>query len=233
MVVKVGSNKKAPVNGIALCVKGRFGYGFINSPDRLTTPMIKKEGKFQKATWDEALDTVAENLSKIKKQYGANSIAGLASAKCTNEENFLFQKFMRAAIGTNNVDHCARLCHASTVAGLARAFGSGAMTNTIKDIGEADVILVTGDAYVDHPAFGVAMIGRWLEKLGYRVGILAQPDWRSVDAFRCRTKVHSVMRYRGNALTAKTRYGCGLAQRIHECDYRRRFVEQGVYRKPL
>jgi predicted molibdopterin-dependent oxidoreductase YjgC len=92
-----------------LCVKGTFGYGFINSPDRLTTPLIRKNGKLQEASWEEALDHTAKRLGEIKDKHGADSIGGLASARCTNEENYLFQKFIRAAVGTNNVDHCARL----------------------------------------------------------------------------------------------------------------------------
>ncbi len=92
-----------------LCVKGRYGQSFINSPDRLTTPLIKKEGKFVPASWDEALGYIAERLSAIKQKHGPDAIGGLSSARCTNEENYLFQKFIRAVIGTNNVDHCARL----------------------------------------------------------------------------------------------------------------------------
>jgi predicted molibdopterin-dependent oxidoreductase YjgC len=105
---------------------------FVQSDKRLTTPLIKRDGAFQKVTWDEALAVVAGRLTEIKSAYGADAIGGLSSAKCTNEENYVFQKFMRAVVGTNNVDHCARLCHASTVAGLAKAFGSGAMTNSIE-----------------------------------------------------------------------------------------------------
>ncbi len=91
-----------------LCVKGRFGFRFVNSPDRLTKPLIKRDGRFEEVSWDVALEYVAERLKRIKKEHGADAIAGLSSARCTNEENYLFQKFMRAAIGTNNVDHCAR-----------------------------------------------------------------------------------------------------------------------------
>jgi len=97
------------VNQGSLCVKGRFGYEFVNSDERLTTPLIKKNGKFEEASWDEALDLVAEKFSTIKSEHGPGAIGGLTSARCSNEENYLFQKFMRAAIGTNNVDHCARL----------------------------------------------------------------------------------------------------------------------------
>jgi predicted molibdopterin-dependent oxidoreductase YjgC len=92
-----------------LCVKGRFGYRFVSSTDRLKTPLIKRDGRFQEVTWDEALDYVAEKLREIKASHGPDAIGGLSSARCTNEENYAFQKFMRAAVGTNNVDHCARL----------------------------------------------------------------------------------------------------------------------------
>ncbi len=96
------------INEGHMCVKGKFGFEYINHEDRLKTPLIRKDGKLQEATWDEALNTVVENLVKIRKKYGNNSIGGLCSAKCTNEDNYLFQKFMRTVIGTNNIDHCAR-----------------------------------------------------------------------------------------------------------------------------
>lgn len=97
------------VNGRALCVKGRFGYGFIHHPDRLTKPLIKKDGEFVEAEWDEALSLVAGKMGETKKEYGADSLSVLSSARCTNEENYLLQKFTRAVLGTNNIDHCARL----------------------------------------------------------------------------------------------------------------------------
>ncbi len=155
-VVKVTSTDGL-VNGLALCVKGRFGFDFINSPERLKTPLIKQDsGEFRQASWDEALELITDRIGKIKTQYGSDSIAGISSARCTNEENYLFQKFMRAVIGTNNVDHCARLCHASTVAGLAVSFGSGAMTNSIDEIKDADCILVTGSNTTEcHPIIGL------------------------------------------------------------------------------
>lgn len=107
-IIRVTS-KKDTWNEGWLCVKGRFGYKFINSRDRLTKPLIKKNGKFEEASWDEALDLIASKLRDIKSKHGADAIGGLSSARCTNEENYLFQKFIRAGIGTNNVDHCARL----------------------------------------------------------------------------------------------------------------------------
>jgi predicted molibdopterin-dependent oxidoreductase YjgC len=108
-VISVTGTGDAGVNQGSLCVKGRFGYEFIASDQRLKKPLIKKNGKFEEAGWDEALNLVAEKFDKIKKESGPDAIGGLTSARCTNEENYLFQKFMRAVIGTNNVDHCARL----------------------------------------------------------------------------------------------------------------------------
>ena len=158
-IVRVRGDLSNPCNKGSLCVKGRFGLDFVSSPDRLTTPLIKRNGTFEKATWDEALDLVAGKLTAIKAQHGADAIAGLSSAKCTNEENYVFQKFFRAAVGTNNVDHCARLCHASTVAGLARAFGSGAMTNPQSDFEHADCIFVTGSNTTEaHPITAMRII---------------------------------------------------------------------------
>jgi predicted molibdopterin-dependent oxidoreductase YjgC len=109
-VVKVTSNHEIPgPNKGSLCVKGRFGYDFIHHPDRLTTPLIKEKGKFREAGWDEALKLVADQLGKTKQRYGPDSLGFMTSARCTNEENYLLNKFARAVIGTNNIDHCARL----------------------------------------------------------------------------------------------------------------------------
>ena len=108
-VVRISSKPETHNQGW-LCPKGRFGYEFINREDRLKTPLIRrsKGGELEPATWDEALDLIAERFSSIKEEHGADSLAGLASARCTNEENYVFQKFFRLIIGTNNVDHCAR-----------------------------------------------------------------------------------------------------------------------------
>lgn len=107
-IVGVTPNPDSVVNGTSICVKGRYHTDFIYSPDRITTPLIKKDGEFVETTWETALSTVIGKLKEIKEEYGPDSIGGLSSARCTNEENYLFQKMMRAAIGTNNVDHCAR-----------------------------------------------------------------------------------------------------------------------------
>jgi len=108
-IVRVTTDRAAGVNQGNLCVKGKFGFDYVHSPDRLTGPLIREGGKFRPASWEEALDRVAERLEAIKTEHGPDSIGVLVSAKCTNEENYLLQKMARAAIGTNNVDHCARL----------------------------------------------------------------------------------------------------------------------------
>jgi formate dehydrogenase (NADP+) alpha subunit len=157
-IVKVTGVEGAAPNFGSLCVKGRFGYDFVSDPKRLTIPLIKENGSFRKASWNEALSMVAETFSAIKQKYGADSIGVFSSAKTTNEDNYVAQKFARAVIGTNNVDHCARLCHASTVAGLAASFGSGAMTNPISDIEKSEVILVTGSNTTEaHPVISAAI----------------------------------------------------------------------------
>jgi formate dehydrogenase alpha subunit len=109
-VVGVTSNQDSnTVNGRFLCIKGRFGYDFIHSPERLSTPLVRKDGQLVEASWEEALAAVVQGLSQIKTQHGSDSLAVLSSARCTNEENYLMSKFSRAVLGTNNIDHCARL----------------------------------------------------------------------------------------------------------------------------
>jgi formate dehydrogenase major subunit len=180
MELLVKNNKIVGVNPLdseanrgLLCVKGKFGYGFVEHSDRLKRPMIRKDGTLVEVSWDEALDYVAQKMLAIKAESGPDALAGLASARCTNEENYLFQKMMRAAVGTNNVDHCARLCHASTVAGLAATLGSGAMTNTIAEAAESDVLFITGSNTTEtHPVIGSMM--RQAKKRGAKI-IVAEP----------------------------------------------------------
>ena len=152
-----------------LCVKGRFGLDFVHHPSRLTVPLIRKDfGKtprqpvgrdgFREATWDEALDLAAEKLAQIVRQHGGDAVGTFCSAKATNEDNYLFQKFVRAVLGTNNVDHCARLCHASSVAGLSRTIGSAAMSNSVDEIPHLDVFIVTGSNTTEtHPVISTFM----------------------------------------------------------------------------
>ena len=152
-IIGVSPKGNGTVNKGQACVKGKFGIvEYVHHPDRLMFPLIRKNGNFHEATWEEALDLIAERMST----YNANEVAVISSAKCTNEENYLAQKFGRAVLGTNNVDHCARLCHASTVAGLAQSFGAGAMTNSIDEIKHAKCILAIGTNTTDaHPVIGM------------------------------------------------------------------------------
>jgi formate dehydrogenase alpha subunit len=180
-IVRVTSEVGCIPNDGNLCVKGRFAMDFVGSDQRLTTPLIKRNGRFEPATWDEAIELVASRLGEIRAAYGADSIGGLSSAKCTNEENYVFQKFIRAVIGTNNVDHCARLCHASTVAGLAKAFGSGAMTNSIDELKNTGCIFVIGSNTTEaHPVIGL-VIKEAVVKNGAEL-LVADP--RAIDLVR-------------------------------------------------
>jgi len=148
-----------PVSKGGLCVKGWNAYEFINKLDRLKVPLIKSNSGFKEVSWEHALGTISKRLLEIKKRYGPDSLAFLSSAKTTNEENFLMMKLARAVFKTNNVDHCARLCHASTVVGLKATFGSGAMTNSINEFEDADLFLVTGsDTTEQHPLIGSRII---------------------------------------------------------------------------
>ncbi|MEI6876105.1 MAG: formate dehydrogenase subunit alpha, partial [Spirochaetota bacterium] len=164
---------KGPANQGILCVKGKFAWQFIGHPDRLTKPLLRKEGELVPVSWDEALDTFEAKLREALATGGPESVAGLSSARCTNEENYLFQKFLRAAVGTNNVDHCARLCHASSVTGLSKTLGSAAMSGSISDVDEADLIFVTGSNTTEtHPVIG-SRIRRAVERGA--VLIVAEP----------------------------------------------------------
>jgi len=167
-IVSVRGDPEGSTNKGSLCVKGRWGYDFINHPERLKTPLIRLSGVtrqaehngkvqeiFREASWDEALELVANKLLELKQDYGADSVAALSSAKCTNEDNYAMQKFVRAVIGTNNIDHCARLCHASTVVGGIAAFGQGAMSNSYSDFKKTELFFVIGSNTTEcHPVIG-------------------------------------------------------------------------------
>ena len=150
-VMRVTGRDVWPNNGM-LCVKGRYAFEFPASTNRLQHPMIRKNGKHEKATWTEALDLIASKIKSTVDQYGPDSFSALGSGRITNENNYAVQKFTRAVVKTNNVDHCARTCHAPTVAGLAYAFGSGAATNSVDEILETDLIFVIGSNMTEaHP----------------------------------------------------------------------------------
>ena len=154
-VVAIDTPKETEVNAGHTCIKGRYAFGFYDHPDRLRSPLIKRNGKFEEASWDEAYDYIKEKIEKIKNENGPDAIAGISSARCTNEENYVFQKMIRAVVGTNNIDCCARICHSPTAWGMQQTFGTGAATNSTEDIYHADLFLVIGANPTNaHPVTG-------------------------------------------------------------------------------
>ena len=201
-IVKV-EGRDGPANQSRLCVKGRFGFDYAHHPHRLTRPLIRKAGipkdmdltrdpgewaeVFREATWEEALDLAAQGLMRLKHTRGPKALAGFGSAKGSNEEAYLFQKLVRTGFGSNNVDHCTRLCHASSVAALLEGVGSGAVSNPVRDVEHADLILIIGsNPTVNHP-----VAATWMKnaaKRGTRIVLMdprrtdmAQHAWRTLQ----------------------------------------------------
>jgi len=144
--------EEGPTNGISTCVKGKFGWDFVNSSDRLTSPLIREGDKFRKASWEEALTLVAQQFTEIKAKNGPDALAFISSSKCTNEESYLMQKLARAVIGTNNMDNCSRYCQAPATEGLFRTVGYGGDSGSIRDIENASMVLIIGSNTAEaHP----------------------------------------------------------------------------------
>jgi formate dehydrogenase alpha subunit len=149
---------ESPVNHGTLCVRGSYGYDFIHSPERLTTPLIKVDGEFQKASWEEAASRVASEFKRLKQAHGADSLAVLGSSKCTNEENYLLQRLARAALGTNNIDNGSRLYSSASRVGLGQSIGFPGTTNSLEELEKSEVIMVIGaNPPVSAPAVGYAI----------------------------------------------------------------------------
>ncbi|ADW70484.1 formate dehydrogenase subunit alpha [Granulicella tundricola] len=141
-----------PANGISTCVKGKFAWDFINSPDRLTQPLMRQGDTFVPITWDAALDLIAEKWGKIKEEHGPDALAFIASSKCTNEESYLMQKLARQVVGTNNIDNCSRYCQTPASMGLQRTVGYGADSGSISDIEMASLVIIVGaNSAESHP----------------------------------------------------------------------------------
>jgi len=152
LAVRPTEDEDAPVNGISTCVKGKFSYDFVSSDDRLEQPLVREDGEFREASWEEALSRVAEGLGEIREEHGGEALGVIASSKATNEENYLMGKFARQVLGTNSVDNCNRLCHSSTVAALAQVVGYGAASVSMEDLETADCYLLTGSNTTEaHP----------------------------------------------------------------------------------
>ncbi|MBK7334651.1 MAG: formate dehydrogenase subunit alpha [Saprospirales bacterium] len=157
-ILSISAPYDAEVNKGHTCLKGRYAFRFYNHPDRLRSPMIRKNGKLEEVSWDEAYDYIVTKLNKIKAEYGPDAIGGISSSRCTNEENYLMQKFIRLVVGTNNIDGCARVCHSPTALGMQRTFGTGAATNSVEDLQYTDCIMIIGaNPTAAHPVTGAKM----------------------------------------------------------------------------
>ncbi|GAA1388090.1 formate dehydrogenase subunit alpha [Catellatospora chokoriensis] len=158
-VSEITPDRRGPVNRGHACVKGRFAYGFTTSPDRLTTPLVRRGDRLEPAGWEEALAVVADRLGGIVASSGPDAVAAICSARATNEENYLMQKLMRTVVGTNNVDNCSRICHAPSAAGLSAAFGLSGGTNPADDIEASDCLLIAGANPTEaHPVIGARIL---------------------------------------------------------------------------
>ncbi|MEK6580141.1 MAG: molybdopterin-dependent oxidoreductase, partial [Bdellovibrionota bacterium] len=154
-IIGIKPSIEGPSNKGHLCAKGRYAFSYVDADDRVTTPMVRVGGRWKKTGWDEALNVAADSLKKIIKSHGGDSIGVMASARATNEDSFLAQKFARVVLGTNNVDCCARVCHAPTAAGMSRVFGTGVATNSFNDIEKAGLIFILGaNPTENHPVIG-------------------------------------------------------------------------------
>lgn len=143
-ILKVEPQMEAPTNQISTCIKGKFGWDFVNSEDRLTKPLIRRGDTFYEASWDEALDLVASKLMEVRQTHGDDAVAFISSSKCTNEENYLMQKLARSIMHTNNVDNCSRYCQSPATEGLRRTVGLGGDTGSVTDLAMADLVIVVG-----------------------------------------------------------------------------------------
>jgi formate dehydrogenase major subunit len=141
-----------PANGVSTCIKGKFGWDYINSEERLTKPLIRQGDRFREATWDEALKFIADKMAQLKRDHGSHSMEFISSSKCTNEESYLMQKLARGVIGTNNVDNCSRYCQTPATRGLSRTVGYGGDSGSIHDIESAGLVLIVGSNTAEsHP----------------------------------------------------------------------------------
>jgi formate dehydrogenase major subunit len=155
-VVNIEPNRLGSANTGHTCVKGRFAHQFAHSEDRLTSPLIRQDdGTFREASWDEALDLIARTFTRIRDQHGPQAFSAISSSRCTNEENYLMQKFARVAMGTNSIDNCSRVCHSPSAYALGQALGTGAGTNPFEDVFHSDLIVLVGANPTEaHPVFG-------------------------------------------------------------------------------
>ncbi|MBX9867312.1 MAG: formate dehydrogenase subunit alpha [Burkholderiales bacterium] len=208
-----------------LCLKGYYGWDFLNDPQllsaRLNQPMIRKNGELEEVSWEEAITYVADNLLQIKKQYGPDSIMGTGSARGPgNESNYVMQKFMRAVIGSNNIDHCARVCHGPSVAGLRAVIGSGAMSNSIPEIENSDVIFVIGyNASESHP-----LVARRIVKAKAKGAKLIVADPRMTDTVTT-ADIWLALKGGSNMALVNALGNVLISENLYKADYVAKFTE--------
>jgi len=205
-------SKEHPINRGSLCPKGATVHQAIHHPERLTRPLIREGGSFREASWEEAYSLIAERFTELKERYGGESLGLLSSSMATNEDNYLAQKFARAVLGTNNVDQCARLCHAPTVAGLISSFGSGAMTNSIEELAQARCFLIIGA----NPSEAHPVIANNFIKPALRAGAkLIVIDPRRTELAR-RADVHLQLRPGSDIALLNAMMNCIIAEGLHD-----------------
>ena len=157
-IVQMVPVDESPVNHGHACLKGRFAYEYLDAPDRLTTPLLRRGTSWIEISWDEALDTMADHFTRLRDSFGPEALAAISSSRGTNEENYLISKFVRCVFGTNNVDNCARVCHSATVTGMMEVFGASAATNSLDSIEQAKLLMVVGaNPTESHPVVGARL----------------------------------------------------------------------------
>ncbi len=217
-------------NGVSTCIKGKFGWDYVNSADRLTKPLIREGDGFREASWDEALTLVARRFAEIKAANGPDALAFISSSKCTNEESYLMQKLARAVIGTNNMDNCSRYCQAPATTGLWRTVGYGGDSGSISDIEQAGLVLIIGSNTAEsHPVSGDARQA------------LAQAARPEADCQRPARKRDGSARGCSSASTARhgsflavSRYALHPGQRIGQAGFHRQVGQwrAGIHQEP-
>ena len=218
-IVSIRPALEAPVSKGHLCVKGRYAYNYISAADRITEPMIREKGRWTKVSWREAIDFSASELRRILNQHGTGSVGILGSARATNEENYVAQKFARAVLGTNNVDCCARVCHAPTAAAMKMVLGTGAATNSLDDIERARTILLCGtNTTENHP-----IVGARIKEQVLRGANLVVIDPRRIELCRY-AQVHLALRPGTNIALLNALAHVIIAEQLFD----QRFVQERV-----
>ena len=218
-IVSIRPALEAPVSKGHLCVKGRYAYNYISATDRITEPLIREKGNWTQASWQEAIDFSAAELKRILSQYGPQSVGVLGSARATNEENYLAQKFARAVLATNNVDCCARVCHAPTAAAMKMMLGTGAATNSLDDIERARTILLCGtNTTENHP-----IVGARIKEQVLRGANLVVIDPRRIELCRY-AQVHLALRPGTNIALLNALAHVIIAEQLFD----QRFVQERV-----